>query len=249
MAPSVLAPASPNYPRSLGKRRGASDANAILMVMASDSRTVALEYLPRIRSMVRRMRVHLPPSIETEDLVQVGLLGLLAACQRWSPELGDHREAFLLTRARGAILDELRALDVLSRGERRDVRRMNVASIHLRSEVGRAPTSQELADRMGVPVERVAVLEGLAATRPQRSAAEPSCQPEAHERAERSELCTRLASLRLSLSDRARTVLSMYYDEDLSLKEIGRTLGVTESRACQIHGHAVRTLRAGFAAA
>src|SRR5262245_51054119 len=118
--------------------------------MEMDSRALALDYLPRIRNMVRRMRLHLPPSIDCEDLVHAGLLGLMGACERWSPEHGDHQEAFILRRARGAILDELSALDVLSRGQRRDVRRLRAASMRLWSTLGRAPTREELAEDLGL---------------------------------------------------------------------------------------------------
>jgi RNA polymerase sigma factor for flagellar operon FliA len=214
-----------------------------------ETRGLVAEFLPRIRTMVRRMRIRLPASVEAEDLVQAGLVGLLQAARRWSPERGAHREAFLMSRARGAILDELRGMDTLSRGQRRDVRRLREVTRALESELGCPPTVEELAGALGVAPARVVAIEDLAASsRPRSAPREPSCEPEAHARAEVSELSSRVRALCSDLTERARTVLSLYYGEDRSLKEIGHTLGVTESRACQIHCAAVRSRRAALAA-
>jgi RNA polymerase sigma factor for flagellar operon FliA len=149
---------------------------------------------------------------------------------------------------RGAILDELRASDPLSRTQRRDLRRARTAGRALESELGRAASDEEIAARSGLSLARVRTVERLARAAARPPIAEPTCEPVAHDLASMAQLRQRLEDQIAALPKREQTVIALYYREELPLREIGRLLGVTESRACQIHGSAVKALRAALAA-
>src|SRR5262249_12412304 len=150
-------------------------------------------------------------------------------------------------RVGGAILDELRTSDPLSRTQRRDLRKARAAARSLEGELGRTATSDEVAERSGLDLARLRTVERLAHAAASPPTAEPTCEATAYESTAVAELRRRLAERIAGLPGREQTVLSLYYREGLSLKEIGKLLGVTESRACQIHGSAVRSLRASLA--
>jgi len=203
-------------------------------------------YLPHVHSIVSGMKRRLPPWVATEDLAHAGIVGLLSALRSFDTRRGDFLEAYVVRRVRGAILDELRACDPLSRTQRRDLRKARSAGRALEGELGRAASTEEVADRSGLAVARVRTVERLARAAARPPTAEPSCEPIAHEAAAISQLRERLIERIANLPSREQTVLSLYYKEELPLREIGRLLGVTESRACQIHGSAVRSLRASL---
>ena len=209
----------------------------------SERRDLTERYLPHVHSIVHGMRRRLPPWVATEDLLHAGVVGLLAALKSFDSRRGDFLEAYLVRRVSGAILDELRASDPLSRTQRRDLRRARAAGRDLEAALGRSPTMEEVADHSGLAVARVRTVERLAAAAARPPTAEPTCEPIAHEAASFSQLQRQLGERIADLPQREQTVLSLYYGEELSLREIGRLLGVTESRACQIHGSAVRLLR------
>src|SRR5882724_9130914 len=148
----------------------------------------------------------LPPSTDLSDLMSAGALGLIEAAGRFDPARGESFEAFARIRIRGAMLDDIRVRDSMSRDMRRTWRAINRSTSVLTQRLGRAPFEQEIAARR--------------------------------------ELVDRLARDIAALPPRMRQVLSLYYRESLSLREIGLVLGVTECRVCQIHGEATRRLRA-----
>ena len=210
----------------------------------------AAKFLPRVQKIARGIARNLPAHIDAEDLVQAGVVGMIGALRAYDPKRTARLELYVERRVRGAILDELRALDPLSRDQRKDARAIDRAVRSIEHEMGRPATEEELAKRSGLGLDRVReIRERSAAVTPDSLDAEravtvvdsTACDPIEKIAFERAR--TELAAALGELPERERQILSLYYVEELSLKEIGEVLGVTESRICQIHGHAVKKLR------
>jgi RNA polymerase sigma factor for flagellar operon FliA len=216
---------------------------------------LATRLLPRIHKIARGICRQLPPHVDAEDLAQAGIVGMMSALRAFDSARGDSVELYVTRRIRGAILDELRALDPLSRDQRKDARAIQQAQRDLEIALGRAPAEDEVAARAGLTVDRVREvrersnaattlpLEGAVLDRQESDSADPI------EKLARAKQKTELSAAISGLGAREQTVLSLYYVEELSLREIGGLLGVTESRVCQIHGVAVKKLRVTLAAA
>ena len=187
------------------------------------------------------------------DLVSAGTLGLLDAVAKYNPARCDRFSAYAEIRIRGAILDELRAMDWVPRSVRHKGHRLDDALNRLSQQLGRVPEGDEVARYLGVSNETYQQIcrdvrttgvvsaedgdgDGLA-----RFAAESRREPDAE--VEHKQMRARLAQALTDLPERERQVLSLYYVEELKLKEIGEIFGVTESRVCQIHAAAVLRLR------
>ena len=214
----------------------------------ADMQRFAVRFLPRVHRIARGVCRQLPSHIAAEDLAHAGVLGMMSALRSVDDRRADHADVYVAHRIRGAILDELRALDPLSRDQRRDARTLASATRGLEAELGRAPDDHEVAERAGVTVERLReVRERAAATAPVPLEALPiereGVTEDPVERIAVEEQRGALAAAIAELPGRLQTVLSLYYVEELSLKEIGQVLGVSESRVCQIHGMAVKALR------
>jgi RNA polymerase sigma factor FliA len=210
-------------------------------------------YYHCVEKVAKSLARRLPPSTELGDLLSAGALGLIEAANRFDPERGESFEAFAKIRIRGAMLDDIRLRDTMSRDMRRSWRILGRATATLTQQLGRAPTEAELAEQVGLSVEalrarrsqlsgaRVIGLEDAGVDLLDRLADENADDPQ--EIAARRELVDRLAAYIAVLPVRMQQVLGLYYRENLSLKEIGVVLGVTECRVCQIHGEATRRLR------
>jgi RNA polymerase sigma factor for flagellar operon FliA len=217
-------------------------------------RALATRFLPRIHKIARGICRQLPAHVDAEDLAQAGIVGMMSALRAFDTARGDSVDVYVTRRIRGAILDELRALDPLSRDQRKDARLIQQAQRQLETELGRSPGEDEVAGRAGLSVERVREvrersnaattlpLEGAVLDREEAGGQDPL------DRLALSKQKRELAAAISGLGAREQTVLSLYYVEELSLKEIGGLLGVTESRVCQIHGVAVKKLRHSLAA-
>ncbi len=186
-------------------------------VLAARRKVYGERFFPYIEKVARRLARRLPAHVEIDDLVSAGVIGLMEAADRYDPKRADRFEAFAEFRIRGAMLDDLRARDTLSRDMRRLSNELRSATRKLESELGRTPDQSELASTLGLNVD---------------------------------ELYRRQQKLSGSsvvgiddLPEKMQQVLSLYYCENMNLKEIGQVLGVTESRVCQIHGEATRRLR------
>jgi len=209
----------------------------------------AVRFLPRIHRIARGVCRQLPAHIAADDLAHAGVLGMMGALRSFDERRADRADVYVARRVRGAILDELRALDPLSRDQRRDARSLAGATRELETELGRSPDDDEVAARAGLSVERVReVRERAAATASLPLDALPAeregVTEDPVERIALEEQRGALAEAIAALPTRLQTVLSLYYVEELSLKDIGHVLGVSESRVCQIHGMAVKELRA-----
>lgn len=218
-----------------------------------------LEYMPLVKYVVGRLAVTLPPTVDAEDLMGYGVMGLIMAIERFAPEKGYKFETFAVSRIRGAIIDELRAQDWLPRSVRQKAKEMEGQIRHLEHQLGRTATDQELAKQLGVGVEElprslaeitapVLSLDDLVSlsddgqkvswldTLPDERLG-PSAQ------LDQEAMVEILAQAIDLLPERERLLISLYYHEGLTLKEIGAVLSVTESRVCQLHAQAMGRLR------
>jgi RNA polymerase sigma factor for flagellar operon FliA len=220
-----------------------------------------LHYAPLVKYVASRVATGLPASVEQADLVSYGMFGLIDALEKFEPARGNKFETYAIPRIKGAIIDELRAMDWVPRSVRFKAREIEKAYADLESQLKRAPTEAEIADRLGMSkrelhdvinqISFVQVLQldevltvggdrgehiSLMDTLADRSV-DPTHGLEGQE--------TRglLSAAINSLSEREKIVVTLYYFEGLTLAEIGDILGVTESRVCQIHTKAVGQLR------
>lgn len=208
-------------------------------------------------AMVKRIAVHLkariPPFMEVDELVQVGMIGLIEAARSFNPTKGVAFESFAHTRIRGAMIDEVRRLSFLPRSAVAFNKSHSSASQALASELGRAPTQAELAEFMGMELDSFEKDRGAArqfetysmevvADEVMNLPEQTNRQPDAI--VEEAEMMEALTDAIDSLPERDRLVISLYYVEELNLREIGEVLGVSESRVSQILSANVKKLRA-----
>ncbi|MFO0625697.1 MAG: sigma-70 family RNA polymerase sigma factor [Polyangiales bacterium] len=213
----------------------------------------AERYLPRIRRHAARIARRLPRHVQVGDLVSAGFVGLVDAFMKFDVGRMESFDAYVDHRIRGAILDELRAHDPLTRDQRIFARRLATARQSAANETGGTPDEVEVARVLGITVMQYrAQVERMAATAARSEAApydEESVEASdpTHDRpdelAEQHEQRSRIAAAMDRLPARKREVLRMHYDEGRTLREIGEHLGVTESRVSQIHSEAVMRLR------
>lgn len=207
--------------------------------------------LPIVRRVAFRMARRLPPNVEVGDLIGAGTEGLIKAAEAYDPIRYSRFEPYAEARIRGAILDELRSYDYMTRHGRRRLAEVSKTIRELELAIGRAPEEHEVAQRLGIDIEqyrklmedlaRAPALGRLGETDPDDVAA-ASADP-MHALADQ-ELKMKLAEAIRSLPERMQQVLALYYQEDCTQSEIGQILGVTESRVCQILGEAAVRLRA-----
>jgi RNA polymerase sigma factor FliA len=207
-----------------------------------------------IEKVAKRLARRLPPTTELGELLSAGALGLLEAADRFDASRGESFETFARIRIEGAMLDDIRVRDTMSRDMRRQWRTLNRSMASLTQSLGRRPSEEELAGDLGISLDdlrarrknlggaRVIGFDDAGVEMLERLADERADDPQ--ELAARRELLSLLARDIAALSPRTQQVLSLYYRESLSLKEIGVVLGVSECRVCQIHGEAMKKLRA-----
>jgi len=211
------------------------------------------KYHGQVERVARRLARKLPAHVDLDDLISAGMIGLVEAADRFDPDRGEKFETFAEFRIRGAMLDELRSRDSLSRDMRRICRELQEATSNLANQLGRAPSEAEMAGFMGLSVDEIrarqAKVSGASVigfddadpTFLDHTADEKALDP--CEAAARRELYDQLCDHIESLPQRMQQVLALYYCEGLNLKDIGAVLGVTESRVCQLHGEATKRLR------
>jgi RNA polymerase sigma factor for flagellar operon FliA len=205
----------------------------------------------RHADLVKRIAYHLagrlPPSVEVDDLIQAGMIGLLEAASHYNADRGASFETYAGIRIRGAMIDALRKLDWAPRSVHRKAREAALVTRQIEEREGREARDAEIATALGVPLDEYNQILQDAASCHMASLEEASgiadggADPEGE--TGRGALREAIAEAILSLPERERLVMSLYYDEELNLKEIGAVLGVSESRACQLHGQALIRLR------
>lgn len=223
---------------------------------------LVLAYSPLVKYVAGRMASGLPAHVEEADLISYGLLGLISAIERYEPEREIKFETFAITRIKGSIIDELRSLDWVPRSVRARAREIERVNAKLENELQRPPTDQEMADALGMTVEEfqesllqisnssIVALDELwtvsDASGDQVSLLDTLQDPSAVDPAQEmdtSEMKDRLAEAIARLPEREKLVIALYYYENLTLREIGEVLGVTESRVSQLHTKAVLRLK------
>lgn len=210
-----------------------------------------VHYSPLVKFVAGRLGAGLPDSVDVGDLVGSGVFGLMDAIDRFEPARGVKFETFAVPRIRGAILDGLRSLDWVPRSVRARSRAVQDAMARLEVRLARSPTDDELADELGVdPEELQRWLANIAVATigPLDHVVVMGGDPGPHVVIEDAELRDTMRHEVRRLPERERTVLALYYDEGLTLSEIGDILGVTESRVSQIHTKAVLQLRSRLVA-
>ncbi|MFQ5948357.1 MAG: RNA polymerase sigma factor WhiG [Acidimicrobiia bacterium] len=219
-----------------------------------------LHYSPLVKFVAGRVGIGLPRNVEQADLISYGMFGLIDAIDKFDPERGIKFETYAVNRIKGAILDELRALDWVPRSVRARAREIQRSLAELEHGLQRTPTDEELADHMDIPVEElretlgeISVLGFIALDelldpydRDSASVGDLLADRRAVDPGgwfEKQETRYFLTDAINRLPERERLVLTLYYYEGLTLAEIGEVLGVTESRICQIHTKSVMSLR------
>ncbi|MGC8549987.1 MAG: FliA/WhiG family RNA polymerase sigma factor [Acidobacteriaceae bacterium] len=237
---------------------GEPGGNAGCAPLTVEQEEQLMEHLPMVRYLARRIHERLPHHVELDDLVSAGMLGLLDAMRKFDPEKKVQFRSYAQFRIRGAILDSLRTLDWGPRDLRRKGRAVEEAMRAVTARVGRAPQEAEVAKEMGLSLGEYQQLLGelkgleigtLHAERSEESGEEElafvPANPEDDPlfRCLKGELRERLIHAIEALPERERLVMTLYYYEEMTMKEIGLTLGVVESRVSQMHSSAVLHLR------
>tara|TARA_Y100000385_G_scaffold133778_1_gene138883 strand:- start:807 stop:1568 length:762 start_codon:yes stop_codon:yes gene_type:complete len=215
-----------------------------------------VHYSPLVKFVAGRVGAGLPSSVDSGDLISSGVFGLMDAIERFDTEHGVKFETFAVPRIRGAIYDGLRQLDWVPRSVRSRARSVEKSFSELEHKLSRGPTDEELAENLGITLSDLAKwLSAIASTTigPLDRAIAAGSEPSAPDNAmsgsptavvENRELSHVMRVEIKKLPEREKLVLSLYYDEGLTLSEIGEVLGVTESRVSQIHTKSVLHLRA-----
>jgi len=216
------------------------------------------KYAPLVKRIAYHMMARLPASVEVDDLIQVGLIGLMDAVGRFDGTQGAQFESYATQRIRGAMLDELREADWLPRHVRQKSRQIESAIHRLEQRNGKSPTDQEISAELGMPIDQYQSMLGDvkcsqllyyedfsdedSASFLERYLVDGSNDPLAvlEDEGFRDSLIAAIHHL----PERERSMMGMYYEQDMNLKEIGAVLGVSESRVCQLHSQAVARLRA-----
>jgi RNA polymerase sigma factor for flagellar operon FliA len=221
------------------------------------------EHLPMVRFLALRIRERLPQQVEMEDLISAGIVGLMDALQKFDPNKKVQFRTYAQFRVRGAMLDSLRALDWGPRDLRRKGRAVEEAIRSLSATLGKAPTESEVAKQMGLDLNTYQQLLGelsglelssLNATPSEEAGTEAMAMiPAGPEddpflQCQSSEMRRLLAEAIAELPERERLVLTLYYYEELTMREVGATMGVVESRVSQLHSSAMARLRVALGA-
>jgi RNA polymerase sigma factor for flagellar operon FliA len=225
-----------------------------------DLNALIRQHTPLVRRLAHHMMAKLPPSVQVDDLIQVGLIGLSEALTRFESSQGVQFETFATQRIRGAMLDELRENDWMSRSSRKSQKDIETALRRLEHQLGRSPVESEIAAALGLSLTdyqdlldkvrgtQLIYLEDISGGGEgedsflDRHVADTESDPINRLRDQR--LREALVAAIQNLPEREQYIMSMYYEQDMNLKEIAAVLGITESRVCQLHSQSVARLRA-----
>ncbi|MBU0983201.1 MAG: FliA/WhiG family RNA polymerase sigma factor [candidate division Zixibacteria bacterium] len=219
------------------------------------------KYVPLVRNVAARMAMGFPRSVELTDLINTGVIGLVEAFGNFDPERGVKFETYAVPRIRGAILDELRALDWVPRSTRAKSREIDRAMVSLENELGRQPEKPELAERLNFTMDELhKALDDVSCTNilsldevvypeddnrqvPRIETVQEQGKPSILGEIEKGEMRSFLVTAIDRLTEQEKLVIGLYYFEELTLKEIGEVMVISESRVSQIHTRAVKKLR------
>jgi len=237
------------------------------MALASEARATPADreaaiqqYAPLVKYVVGRLAIGLPSILDYEDILSYGTIGLIEALDRYDDSKGVKFETYAINRIRGSIIDALRSLDRLPRSVRQKVKRLEQVTRQLTTELGREPTDQEIARAMGMTREQydamlidsswvTVSLDGLVDRNDEDGSGYTELPPDPNEedftvRMEKQQMVEALASAIKTLPERELLIVSLYYKDEMTMKEIAQILDISESRVCQLHGRALSRLRA-----
>ena len=228
---------------------------------------LVVAYSPLVKYVAGRMSSGLPAHVEESDLISYGLIGLINAIERFDLDREIKFETYAITRIKGAIIDELRALDWVPRSVRSRAREIERAIAELEAKLGTAPTDEQIAAKIGISVDEleesltdisrssIAALDELWSVSGEgdqislMDTIEDESGPRPEAALDQTEMREALADAIARLPEREKLVVTLYYYEELTLREIGEVLGVTESRVSQLHTKAILRLKARLAGA
>jgi len=206
--------------------------------------SLAIDYMPAVKAMAARLKERLPSSVDFNDLVSIGFEELVKLAKRYDSSINDNFWGYAQKRIYGAMLDFLRSLDTVSRGDRKLIKEIDNVIERIVNHHGYEPSDEEIASILNVDVERV---------KKARSADEIySVMPiedqlnyydDVSKKVEEEELIEMIKEILKELGEKEQLIIQLYYFEELSLKEISEILGVTESRVSQIHKKVIKKLR------
>ena len=219
--------------------------------------TLIVQYIYLVRYVVGRVNVSLHVTISIEDIAGYGVEGLINAIERFSPQKNTRFETYALIRVRGAILDRIRSEDFLPRSVRKKIKDIKQAAEVLKQQLGRTATSTEIANYLDMDVDKVnqVMSEDVVVTSiyDKRGTSEDSMEIidtiedsnklNPQERMEEKNVKTDLQKALQRLPERERVLMVLYYQENMTMKEIGETIGMSESRVCQLHAQAIMKLK------
>lgn len=221
---------------------------------------LVVKYIPLVKYVVGKMITNLPKNVEYEDLVEYGIIGLLDAVEKFDVNKEITFKTYAVTRVRGSIYDELRSQDWVPRSVRKMVKDVERAYVELEAVLKRVPTEEEVAKHLDLPLKKLeelyakvdlgnmsslddVVYDGTDSTTTVANVVEDKKVVSAQTSLEREELRTALIERLEELNENERLVITLYYYEKLTLKEIGKVLEISESRVSQIHSKAILKLR------
>ncbi len=219
--------------------------------------TLIVQYIYLIRYVVGRVKVTLPATISIEDIAGYGVEGLINAIERYSPQKNTRFETYALIRIRGSILDRIRSQDFLPRSVRKKIKDIKNAQEHLKQELGRMPTTSEVANFLDMDPEKVTQILSedttMTSLYDKKGSTDDSVEIidtiqdtnklNPQEQAEEQNVKQELEKALRRLPERERIIMVLYYQENMTLKEIGQTINMSESRVCQLHAQAIMKLK------
>jgi RNA polymerase sigma factor for flagellar operon FliA len=224
----------------------------------SDKNQLLAEHAPLVKRLAHQLKAKLPPSVEVDDLIQAGMIGLLDAVSRYEETHGAQFETYAVQRIRGAMLDELRSSDWLPRSMRQNMRKIEEAMSVLQQRLGRPPNESEVAKQLKLSLvdyqelltegggHQLVYYEDFHDTEGSEHFLDRYCTDEVNDPLQtlmNSGFRAALIEAIETLPEREKILMGLYYEQEMNLKEIGAVMGVSESRVCQIHSQAIARLR------
>lgn len=216
-----------------------------------------VQYIYLTRYVIGRVKVSLPVSYSIEDITSYGVEGLIDAIEKFSPDKGARFETYAIMRIRGTIIDKIRSQDWIPRSTRKRIKDVKQTAEQLKQKLGRTPTSSEIGECLGIEKEKVdAILAedtSVSSLYEKKGSSEESIEIidtiedknslNPLEKLEEKDTKKELQHALKNLPERERMIMVLYYHENMTLKEIGETINISESRVCQLHAQAIMKLR------
>ncbi len=216
-----------------------------------------VQYIYLTKYVINRIKLNLPSNIAVEDIASFSVEGLIDAIEKFSPDKGSRFETYAIMRIRGSIIDRIRSQDWIPRSTRKKIKDIKNATENLKQDLGRMPTTQELSVYLDMPADKISAImsedtsvgslydkkyagdEGVELI----DTIEDTNSVNPLEKLEEKDVKNELQAALQKLPERERMVMVLYYHENMTLKEIGKNIDVSESRVCQIHAQAIMKLR------